>query len=122
MAEREDLFCNAPELGTYVCRQCGKCLPCPEGIDIPGVFLLEGYYDRQMWDGIARDVGDYALRHRLRFWFGDQDKARAQYAEVRVKAESCTACGDCEPRCPYGLGIIDKLRLAQYKLAGSPLF
>jgi uncharacterized protein len=120
--EREKLYSTAPELGTYVCRQCDKCLPCPEKIDIPGLFRLEGLYDRQMWDGVARDAADYALRLRLRFWYGGEDRARKAYAALPVKAEACIACGDCESRCPYGLRIIDKLRLAQYKLAGGPLF
>jgi predicted aldo/keto reductase-like oxidoreductase len=31
--EKERWFADAPELGTYVCRQCDKCLPCPAGID-----------------------------------------------------------------------------------------
>ncbi len=120
--EREELYRTAPELGDYVCRQCGECLPCPEGIDIPQLFLLEGYYDRQMWDGVVRDPQDYALRERLRFWYGGQEKARELYASLPVRAPACSSCGECEPRCTYGLKIVEKLRLAHYKLAGGPLF
>ena len=32
--EKEELFRASPVLGDSVCRLCGKCLPCPEGIDI----------------------------------------------------------------------------------------
>ena len=71
--EKEELFKNAPELGNYVCRQCARCLPCPEGIPIMDIFRLEGCYDRQMWDGIVRDSADYALRQRLRFWYGGEE-------------------------------------------------
>ncbi|MFQ6123294.1 MAG: aldo/keto reductase [Candidatus Heimdallarchaeota archaeon] len=122
--EKEKLFCNAPELGDYVCRQCGKCLPCPEGIDIPRLFMLEGYYDRQMWDGQVKDPADFALRHRLRFWFNNKDLAQQEYAKKVVKANACTSCEDCLPRCPYKLLIIEKLRLVDYKLAptGKKLF
>jgi|GEM_PF-7058923 len=31
----DSLVRNNPLLGNYVCRQCGDCLPCLEGIDIP---------------------------------------------------------------------------------------
>jgi predicted aldo/keto reductase-like oxidoreductase len=118
-AEREDWFAQAPELGTYVCRQCDKCLPCPAEIDIPRIFELEGWYDRQMWDGIVRDPADYWLRNSLRFWFENQDRARAAYANLPVKADACTDCDECEARCPYGLPIASKLRHAHYKLTGG---
>jgi predicted aldo/keto reductase-like oxidoreductase len=117
--ERELWFLEAPELGTYVCRLCGKCLPCPEGIDIPRVCGLEGLYDRQMWDGIVRDPGDYWLRKRLRFWFQNEGRARAAYEALPIKADACTDCGECEPRCPYKLPIVDKLRHIHYKLTGE---
>jgi hypothetical protein len=119
--ERENLFAEAPELGAYVCRLCDKCLPCPEAIDIPRLFELEGVYDRQMWDAVVRDPGDFALRSRLRFWFENQKRARAAYTSVIVKADACTNCGDCEPRCPYRLPIVRKLRHTHYKLTGMPV-
>ena len=115
-AEREQWFAAAPELGNYVCRQCQKCLPCPEGIDLPRIFELEGWYDRQMWDGVVREPGDYLMRQILRFWFQNQERARAAYAALPVKADACTACGQCEPRCPYHLAISAKLSLAHHKL------
>jgi predicted aldo/keto reductase-like oxidoreductase len=121
-AELEALYRDAPELGTYVCRQCGECLPCPEGIDIPAVFKLEGYYDRQMADGIVTNAAEYALKDRLRFWFGNRDMARARYAALRVKADCCTACGKCASRCPYGIDIVRKLGIADYKLAGKEIY
>jgi predicted aldo/keto reductase-like oxidoreductase len=118
--EKEQLL-SAPELGNYVCRLCGDCLPCPEGIDIPGIFTLEGVYDRQMWDGIVRDPGDYWLRQTLRYWFMNEQRARAAYAALDLRADACTKCGECEPRCPYGLPIISKLERTHYKLTAEPL-
>ncbi len=119
-AEREAIFAEAPELGTYVCRLCGDCLPCPEGIDIPLVFRMEGWYDRQMWDRQVRDPGDYLMRQTLRFWFINEERAREAYAGVKTQADACTDCGDCEPRCPYGLPIVFKLDNAHYKLTAEP--
>jgi predicted aldo/keto reductase-like oxidoreductase len=117
--EKEQWFFEAPELGSYVCRLCDKCLPCPEGVDIPRIFELEGWYDRQMWDGVVRDPGDYWLRTALRFWFDNQERARTAYAALPVKADACTDCGECEPRCPYHLPIVAKLRHTHDKLTGA---
>ena len=96
--DAEEMAAYAPELGTYVCRQCGECLPCPEGIDIPTVFRLEGQYDRQMADGTVADTAEYALRERLKYWFGNRDMARAGYEKlpseptgVRNAAHACPA-------------------------------
>ncbi|MCX7667401.1 MAG: aldo/keto reductase [Atribacterota bacterium] len=117
--EKERWFFDAPELGQYVCRQCGKCLPCPQGIDIPKIFLLEGQYDRQMKDDLIRDPAEYALRDRLRFWFGNQDYAQKAYASVSPNVLACNRCGECEPRCPYRVRIMRKLAIAHEKLTDS---
>jgi len=114
--EVESLFLEAPELGNYVCRQCGKCLPCPVNIDIPTVFLCEGLYDRQMRDEIIRDPPEFALRDRLRFWFDNQQRAAEEYEKLSPKADACTKCGECVPRCPYKLPIIEKLEVTHSKL------
>jgi uncharacterized protein len=116
------LYVEAPELGTYVCRQCGKCEPCPEGVPIQQIFRYEGYFDRQMADGIVTNASDYALKERLRFWFGNRDMAKKRYARLSVKADMCTSCGDCMPRCPYGIDIIRKLSICDYKLGGKDMF
>ena len=119
-AEREQLLTDAVELGNYVCRQCDKCLPCPENIDIPGVFKLEGWYDRQMWDGVVREPGDYLMRQVLRKWFQNGERARTAYTTLDIKADACTECGQCTPRCPYSLDIIEKLKNVHYKLTEAP--
>lgn len=117
--EKQILFRDAPELGNYVCRLCGKCLPCPEAIEIVEVFKLEGYYDRQMFSARIESAPDYALRERFRFWLGNEDLARERYDKLEVKATACTRCGECEPRCPYHIPIMRKLRIADYKLGGE---
>jgi len=115
--EKQALFQQAPELGNYVCRQCDECYRCPEGIDIKEVFKLEGYYDRQMRDGNPRNPEKFALRDRLRFWFGNDDRAQAEYEKLAFKADQCTKCGECLDYCPYDIPIIKKLQIAHYKLS-----
>ncbi len=85
--EREELLKEAEALGTEFCRRCGYCAPCSVGIDIPAQFILEGYL----------------TRYNLEDW------ARERYNSIEIKASDCTACGDCEPRCPYDLPIIKML-------------
>jgi predicted aldo/keto reductase-like oxidoreductase len=120
--EKESLYKNAPELGNYVCRQCGLCTPCHEGLPIYEIFRYEGYFDRQMANGTVKDAAEYALRDRLRFWFGNREMAVEKYAALNIKADKCTKCGECIPKCPYGIDIIRKLEIADFKLAGKKIY
>ena len=76
------------QLGSDFCRRCGYCAPCTAGINIPGLFVLEGYLNR------------YNL----------QDWAHARYASMSAKASDCIQCGVCETRCPYQLPIREKMK------------
>lgn len=71
------------ELGQNFCRRCNYCAPCAAGINIPSVFLFQGYL----------------RRYGLAGW------ARERYATLPVKASACVQCGACETRCPYQLPI-----------------
>ena len=72
------------------CRRCNYCAPCTVGIQIPSVFLFEGYLER----------------------YGLEDWARGRYAGLPVKASACVKCGACETRCPYELPIRQMLERA----------
>ena len=89
-AELEKIDAIRRELGTQFCRRCGYCAPCTVGINIPGVFLFEGYLRR----------------------YGLGDWAKDRYAAMPVKASACVGCGECETRCPYQLPIRDMLKKA----------
>lgn len=95
--ESRELDQWASQAGQDFCRRCGYCLPCPQGIDIPVVFLLEGYYDR----------------YELQGW------AQERYQAMSVPASVCQECGQCKERCPYDLPIANKLAKASAKLSGS---
>ena len=78
-------------LGTQFCRRCNYCAPCTVGIQIPQLFVLEGYLTR----------------------YGLADWAKGRYP-TEGKASDCVACGACESRCPYHLPIRDMMkRVAQ---------
>lgn len=93
--EEEDiLFEEAKSLGSEFCRRCGYCLPCPQGIDIPTQFLMEGYFTR------------YNL----------QDWAKTRYDAMEKRAVHCVECGVCETKCPYNLPIRKMLKNVVAKL------
>jgi predicted aldo/keto reductase-like oxidoreductase len=75
-------------IGKGFCRNCGYCLPCPEGIPIPDIFRLEAY----------------AFQYGMKSW------AKEQYRNLSVKGESCTSCKQCLSRCPYGVSIPERLK------------
>lgn len=93
--ERHIILEEARELGTEFCRRCGYCAPCPQGIDIPAQFLIEGYY----------------TRYNLKDW------AKERYLAMENKAIDCIECGICETRCPYDLPIRKMLKKVTYNLS-----
>jgi len=92
----ERILDSAPELEGR-CRQCGYCLPCPEGIDIPRVLALE-----DIWHGPHRVQG-------FRSGYHTQDWARHCYSKLGVGGDACTGCGICEERCPHGLPVAETI-------------
>jgi len=86
--ELAELTLEAKALGEDFCRRCEYCLPCPQGIRIPTLFILEGYTNR----------------------YGLQEWARERYAGMPARADDCSECGLCEQRCPYGLQVRRKLK------------
>jgi hypothetical protein len=92
--ERTELARVVAGLGAHFCRRCEYCLPCRQGIDIPSIFLFDGYY----------------TRYDLKDW------ARNRYQTMDVRPEDCLECGECEERCPYNLPIREMLKAAAGRL------
>ena len=67
------------------CTQCGYCLPCPEGVNIPRNFALCN--DHHM-------LHDPAAKNR---YFGLLSEAE--------RASNCVQCGICEDQCPQHIPI-----------------
>ncbi|RCW52197.1 aldo/keto reductase [Halanaerobium sp. ST460_2HS_T2] len=119
-ADKEELFANAEELGDYICRQCDECSVSKEfGENIKDVFRMEGYFDRQMYDGRPRNPAEYALRDRLRFWFGDRELAENRYQNLELKAADLLTKEAEFKACKYRLDIKNKLEIVDYKLGES---
>jgi predicted aldo/keto reductase-like oxidoreductase len=77
------------------CTGCDYCKPCPQGIDIAYIFGLMN-------------------QHRV---YEITDHAKAGYRDLingwawlkSPPASACTACGECEKKCPQKLPIIKQL-------------
>ncbi|MBN1821746.1 MAG: hypothetical protein JW833_13585, partial [Prolixibacteraceae bacterium] len=114
--EKEKLYSEAPELGNYVCRQCKKC----DGIlkiNPSEIFMIEGIFDRQMEDGFIPDPSVYALRERLKHWFGQKEKALKEYIDQSVKVDPENDYSELNKTCPCNIDINRKLKLAHSKLS-----
>lgn len=83
------------QLGNNFCRRCNYCQPCSAGINISGIFILQGYLDR----------------------YGLGEWAKVRYDAMPVKANACIDCGACETRCPYNLPIRAMLKEASEKFS-----
>jgi hypothetical protein len=117
-AEKEELYRTAPELGSYVCRLCGKCRTAD--FDPQKVFLLEGVFDRQMDDMRVTDTAQYALQERLKNWFAQAELARTEYEALAAKVDPSKDYGALSPLCPYGIDVDRKLKIAHGKLSREP--
>jgi predicted aldo/keto reductase-like oxidoreductase len=76
------------DLGKNWCRDCGQCMPCSQNINVPAVLRFLG---------LAEVYG-------LRVW------AKKLSSGLEVEAIACTGCGECEPKCPYKLPIVDMIK------------
>jgi predicted aldo/keto reductase-like oxidoreductase len=108
--ECEVILRDAPELGRYVCRQCGEC---SDGL--MKLFRLEGYIDRQMIDYLPHNPADYALRRRLRSWYGLADVARQHFLQEDVNVDELIAEANGVD-CPFHIDVPRKLKLTLAKL------
>jgi len=71
------------------CMYCGHCAPCAVGIDIA---LVNKYLDLSR-SFTPETVSDH-------------------YALLDHHASECIGCGQCEPNCPFGVDIIEKMASA----------
>lgn len=71
------------------CTNCKYCMPCPEGVDIPGIFKVFNDYQLKKWE--KQFINNYKKM--------DESK----------HAKHCVACGLCMTHCPQNIMIPDRL-------------
>jgi predicted aldo/keto reductase-like oxidoreductase len=83
------------ELDIIPCTNCRYCMPCPQGVDIPG--NLSTYNE-----GIKYERPDGARGH-YDWWKRAYEEQGILDHDVR--AAQCIQCGECEENCPQGIPI-----------------
>jgi predicted aldo/keto reductase-like oxidoreductase len=68
------------------CSKCGYCMPCPNGVNIPGNF--EYFNFAHLYDNVA----DTSIRYHL-------------FLPEAQRAGACVECGICEELCPQKIPI-----------------
>ena len=85
------------------CTGCRYCMPCPKGVDIPGIFH---YYN----------LTALQKKSSARFEFARNLGIRQE----PVFASQCVGCGKCEKHCPQHINIREKLKEADRELRPLP--
>jgi len=89
---------------TIPCTACDYCMPCPYGLDIPGIF---GCWNRALAeDRLPDDPRDPAYAANRRKFLVDYERA---VPKLR-RAERCTGCDRCSPHCPQAIDIPAQIR------------
>ena len=87
------------------CTACRYCMPCPRGVEIPGVFgVYNAMSDELMLPDPKNKKGKEYKEQRKAFL-----KRYATLAEG-TDASVCVACNVCVPKCPQRIRIPDQLR------------
>jgi len=85
------------------CTGCRYCVPCPKGVDIPGIFrCYNTMYSDSKFEGRYRFAQTVGLTKESAF------------------ADACIGCGKCEQHCPQSIPIREKLKEADKALRPLP--
>lgn len=87
------------------CTACQYCMPCPYGLNIPGIFA---HYNKCINEGSFTDnIQDenYAKARKIFLIGYDRSVPRLR------QADHCVGCRKCEEHCPQQIPIADKMRM-----------
>ena len=85
------------------CTGCRYCMPCPKGVDIPGIFRC---YNAMFTE--SKGQGRFQFAQTVGF------------TKKPAFATQCIGCGKCEQHCPQNLPIREKLKEADKALRPLP--
>ncbi len=103
VGEEERVSRLRDQLDHIRCRVCGLCEPCPQKIPIGSTLGTDVMYDHY------RTMGPETFR--IFPWSLDRVQHGIERRRQLISTiQSCTECGECEKRCPYGLPIIKMLQ------------
>ena len=99
MAFLQEVAGEIAGLDTVPCNECDYCMPCPYGIDIPGIFH---HYNKCLNEGnIPHETQDANYRKARRAYLVSYDRA---IPKVR-QADHCIGCSQCVSHCPQRIKI-----------------
>jgi len=101
-----DEFAHYPAIP---CTACQYCMPCPYGLDIPGIFA---FYNKSLMEGnIATEgtVEQREFRRARKAFLTTYDKS----IERLRQADHCINCGECLTHCPQHIAIPDKMHMIE---------
>ena len=86
------------------CTDCKYCMPCPYGVDIPGVFM---HYNKCVnEDYIEEDRQDPGYRKARRAYLVSLDRGLPKLQQ----ADHCIGCAQCVEACPQHIAIPGQMR------------
>ena len=86
------------------CTDCKYCMPCPYGVDIPGVFA---HYNKCVNEGLLEEERQSpAYRKARRAYLVSLDRN----LEKLRQADHCIGCTQCVDTCPQRIGIPGQMR------------
>ena len=96
----KDIAGDIYDLKTIPCNVCNYCMPCPYGIDIPGVL---SHYNKCIKEGNmpGKDKQDPEYRRARRAFLIGYDRSVPRLRQ----ASHCIGCGQCVEHCPQGIDI-----------------
>lgn len=90
MEQIEEHMQRLKKMAELYCTGCGYCMPCPQGVNIPGIFAQANLASVYGLKDAAKEGYNGIVRR-------DQDVTR------------CTKCGACVPKCPQNIDIPSQL-------------
>ena len=101
LKETADLMIQYP---TIPCTDCKYCMPCPYGIDIPGILW---HYNKCLNEGYIVNEGNKEYRDARKAFLVGYDRSVPKLRQ----ANHCIGCEKCIPLCPQRINIPQKLHL-----------